>query len=61
MRLSFCAACGAQEDLQHHHIISLSDGGIDDPTNQITLCFSCHLKLRGRPKPKVRARLGMER
>ena len=48
MRFAFCVACGAKEDLQHHHLVTKKEGGTDHPTNLITLCFFCHLKLNGR-------------
>ena len=50
MRLSFCVACNEKEDLQHHHLVTKAEGGRDEPTNLITLCFFCHLKLHGRQK-----------
>ena len=39
MRLTFCAACGAIEDLQHHHLVTRSEGRkrFDDERNLITL------------------------
>ena len=55
MRLTFCVACGAREDLQHYYLVPLAEGGSDEPTNQITLCFWCHVKLRDRQKTRVRA------
>ena len=50
MRFAICVACGAKEDLQHHHLVTKTEGGTDHPTNLITLCFFCHLKLNGRQK-----------
>ena len=36
MRLKFCAVCGSRtEDLERHFVIPLSEGGIDDETNQL--------------------------
>ena len=49
MRLSFCAACGSTEDLEHHHLVTRGEQGSDDERNLITLCFACHLKLYERP------------
>ena len=54
MRLTFCVACNEKEDLQHHHLVTKAEGGTDDPTNLITLCWSCHMKLRGRPRAKAK-------
>jgi hypothetical protein len=45
MKLTFCAACGSTDDLQHHHLVTRAEGGNDDETNLITLCCDCHLKL----------------
>ena len=50
MRLKHCAACGEKEELQHHYLVEPKDGGADDETNQLTLCFSCFVKLRGERK-----------
>ena len=47
MRLTFCAACGSKDDLQHHHLVTRSEGNSDDERNLITLCGRCHAKLRG--------------
>jgi Recombinase len=41
MKLTFCAACGSTDDLQHHHL----KGSNNDETNLITLCCGCLLKL----------------
>jgi 5-methylcytosine-specific restriction endonuclease McrA len=48
MRLTFCAACGSTDDLQHHHLVARSEGGSNDETNLITLCYGCHAKLHER-------------
>jgi hypothetical protein len=48
MRLTFCVACGATDDLQHHHLVTRAEGGSNDPSNLITLCSGCHFKLHGR-------------
>lgn len=40
-----CQICGSRKqkkNLEVHHIIPLSNGGIDHPTNLITLCLHCH-------------------
>ena len=47
MRLTFCAACGVTDDLQHHHLGTRSKGDSDDG-NLITLCDPCHAKFRER-------------
>ena len=48
MRLTFCAACGVTDHLQHHHLGTRSKGDSDDERNLITLCDPCHAKLRER-------------
>lgn len=48
MRLTFCAACGSTEDLQHHQLVGRGEGGSDDERNQITLCHGCAAKLHAR-------------
>jgi ribosome-binding protein aMBF1 (putative translation factor) len=48
VKLPFCVACLAKEDLQHHHLVTRKEGGKDDETNLITLCVSCHDKLHER-------------
>jgi hypothetical protein len=48
MKLSFCAACGSTDDLQHHHLVIRAEGGSDEDWNLITLCASCHAKLHER-------------
>jgi hypothetical protein len=40
-----CQNCGNSEktdDLEVHHIMPVALGGLDDPTNLITLCIRCH-------------------
>ena len=48
MKLTFCVACGSEDDLQHHHLVTRAEGGGDDELNLITLCCGCHLKLHAR-------------
>ena len=40
----FCAACGSEHDLQYHHLVPVSLGGVDEPSNIIVLCATCHQK-----------------
>ena len=49
MKLDFCAVCGSTEDLHHHHFTPKIDGGVDDETNIITLCYEHHCEIHGRP------------
>jgi hypothetical protein len=48
MKLTFCAACGSTDDLQHHHLVTRGENGSDDERNLITLCDPCQAKLRER-------------
>lgn len=45
MKLGFCVACAATDDLHHHHLVPRSAGGSDDAANLITLCAGCHFTL----------------
>jgi 5-methylcytosine-specific restriction endonuclease McrA len=45
-RATTCALCRATEGLHVHHLDRNHEN--DDPTNLITLCASCHLKLHWR-------------
>jgi hypothetical protein len=50
MKLNFCAVCGKPDDdgiLEFHHFIPKSEGGSDDETNLLTLCYSCHGVIHG--------------
>jgi hypothetical protein len=47
MRLPFCVACAATDDLQHHHLVTRAEGGDNEETNLITLCTACHYKAPG--------------
>ena len=49
MKLDFCAVCGSTEDLHHHHFTPRIEGGIDDETNIITLCYEHHCEIHGKP------------
>lgn len=40
----FCAACGSEDDLQYHHLVPVSLGGENSPSNIIVLCAACHQK-----------------
>ena len=35
MKLEFCAACGSNDDLQHHHLVMRSEGDNDDEMNLV--------------------------
>lgn len=36
--------------LNVHHIVPVSEGGGDEPTNLVTLCIDCHKKRHGKEK-----------
>jgi len=40
-----CIMCRAKDGLELHHMKSTIDGGSDMPSNLITLCHDCHIKL----------------
>jgi len=40
-----CGNCGSSAHLHVHHIVPLSLGGSNEPTNLRTLCESCHKKM----------------
>jgi hypothetical protein len=48
MKLPFCVACLAKDDLQHHHLVTRAEGGGSEETNLITLCAAGHHKLHQR-------------
>lgn len=37
-----CASCGAESELQLHHIVPIRSGGTHGAWNLMTLCVSCH-------------------
>ncbi len=39
---SQCCNCGKSEQLVIHHIVPLSLGGVDKPSNTCLLCHACH-------------------
>jgi DNA invertase Pin-like site-specific DNA recombinase len=47
MRLNFCAVCGVETDLHHHHFKAKSHGGDDLDTNMLTLCTEHHREIHG--------------
>lgn len=52
-----CQKCGRSAPsvkLEVHHIIPIEEGGTDDPSNLITLCWACH---HGHTALRVRRRL----
>ena len=47
MRLDFCAACGATDDLEQHELFPLCRHcGGDTEVNTVTVCRACHNKVR---------------
>lgn len=39
-----CIYCGGVDDIEYHHIIPLSQGGDNRPSNIVPLCKRCHMK-----------------
>lgn len=37
-----CVVCGSTDRVQRHHVRPLSEGGIDHPSNMVTLCKFHH-------------------
>ena len=48
MKLTFRAACSSTDDLKHHRLVRRGEASGDVKRNLITLCGSCHAKLRER-------------
>lgn len=45
-KLWSCKKCGSKlefEDINFHHIVFRSAGGLNDPDNLLPLCFHCHV------------------
>lgn len=42
MRVGFCVFCGAEEDVEHHHVVPLADGGADEEENMLSVCPAHH-------------------
>ena len=40
--------------LNVHHIVPVSEGGGDEPSNLVTLCVNCHLRRHGKEKHEFR-------
>jgi len=38
-----CRNCASEEDLEVHHVVPVSRGGVHSISNLITLCKSCHI------------------
>lgn len=44
-RPTVCSTCGADKDIELHHIIPIAAGGTNDYYNLINLCHDCHMML----------------
>lgn len=40
-----CTRCSRKDNLNVHHVVSLSEGGEDTLNNVETLCLDCHIKV----------------
>lgn len=45
-----CFACGAMDNRQVHHIVTVKNGGTGDPVNLVMLCLSCHQSVHSGPR-----------
>ncbi len=45
-----CKICGSMA-VNLHHVIYKSQGGTDDPSNLIPLCFDCHFNHHNKNNP----------
>ena len=45
-----CLRCGAEENLEVHHIRPVGNGGTNDDSNLATLCERCHIAAHGGSK-----------
>jgi len=65
VRLNFCVACGEDDvcKLEHHHLVPKAEGGSDEDSNRVTLCYACHGRVHCVLRRDVRdlARKGRER
>ena len=43
-----CQKCGGKDRLEAHHVVPVSAGGLDTPSNLRTLCLFHHDGLHGR-------------
>lgn len=41
-RSPICSRCAATKGLCTHHIVPVSEGGLDEPSNIDVLCLTCH-------------------
>jgi len=48
-----CRNCPAEEDLQIHHIVPLSNGGRQHPSNAVLVCGDCHERIHGRSEGEL--------
>ena len=47
MLLDKCINCGRTDNLSYHHVVPLSKGGNDIPSNIVPLCPECHALAHG--------------
>jgi ribosomal protein S27AE len=40
-----CVSCGSRSSLDVHHIVSVKNGGKDEPDNLVTFCKECHITM----------------
>jgi hypothetical protein len=49
-----CVQCGRKDHLELHHLVRKRAGGVDVPSNLITLCITCHNNAHSDPNGKHR-------
>ena len=44
---SRCCNCGSTEDVEYHHVVPLANGGTNNISNIVPVCFRCHKAIHG--------------
>lgn len=60
---NICVNCGSTESIEYHHIVPIINGGSNNLSNIVPLCYECHCKahdkaykhrsIEGRGRPKI--------
>lgn len=51
-----CVNCNSDDRVEYHHIVALADGGTNNITNIVPLCWECHQKAHGSKNVRERHR-----
>lgn len=47
-----CDCCGRPaQKLEDHHVLPKSMGGVDEPSNVVSICHACHALMHGKASP----------